>query len=143
MDNHIHRLVTPQNAGDVGRLMQRLGTNYVGLFNARHARTGTLWEGRYKSCLVDSEDYVLRCHRYIEPNPVRARLTDDPATYRWSICPAYRAQRPTSDLFEHPVRPGLPGSQPARSEAWHHSLAKALQSNSHEERSGGEECVIK
>ncbi|MGN7724832.1 transposase [Luteimonas sp. 22616] len=63
MDNHIHLLATPPNAGDVGRLMQRLGTNYVGLFNARHAQTGTLWEGRYKSCLVDSEDYVLRCHR--------------------------------------------------------------------------------
>src|SRR3546814_1778722 len=84
---------------------------YVGLFNARHARTGTLWEGRYKSCLVDSEDYVLRCHRYIELNPVRARLTDDPATYRWSSCPAYLGQRPTSDLCEHPVWQGLAGDR--------------------------------
>src|SRR3546814_8806469 len=103
--------VCSSDLGDVGRLMQRLGTNYVGLFNARHARTGTLWEGRYKSCLVDSEDYVLRCHRYIELNPVRARLTDDPATYRWSSCPAYLGQRPTSDLCEHPVWQGLAGSQ--------------------------------
>ena len=54
MDNHVHLLVTPQKAGDVGSLMQRLGRSYVGLFNARHGRSGTLWEGRYKACLVDS-----------------------------------------------------------------------------------------
>ena len=126
MDNHVHLLVTPPNAGDVGRLMQRLGTNYVGLFNARHGRTGSLWEGRYKACLVDSEDYMLRCHRYIELNPVRARLTDDPATYRWSSCPAYLGQRPTSDLCEHPLWQGLAGSQPERREAWRRILAEAV-----------------
>ena len=77
MDNHVHLLATPAAAGDIGRLMQRLGRQYVGLFNARHRRTGTLWEGRYKSCLVDSERYVLTCQRYIELDPVRARITDD------------------------------------------------------------------
>src|SRR3546814_14837985 len=81
MYKHVHLLVTPQNAGDVGRLMQRLGTNYVGLFNARHARTGTLWEGRYKRSLVDSEVYVRRCHRFIELNPFPARLPEDPPTF--------------------------------------------------------------
>src|SRR3546814_13921687 len=98
--------------------------------------SGTLWEGRYKSCLVDSEDYVLRCHRYIELNPVRARLTDDPATYRWSSCPAYLGQRPTSDLCEHPVWQGLAGSQPERREAWRHILDERS-----EERRVGKECV--
>jgi putative transposase len=72
IDNHVHLLATPAAAEDIGRLMQRLGRHYVGLFNARHRRTGTLWEGRYKSCLVDSERYVLTCQRYIGLNPVRA-----------------------------------------------------------------------
>ena len=126
MDNHVHLLVTPQNAGDVGRLMQRLGTRYVCLFNARHGRTGSLWEGRYKACLVDSEDYVLRCHRYIELNPVRARLTDDPATYRWSSCPAYLGERPASDICPHPVWQGLAGSQPERQQVWRRILDEAM-----------------
>ena len=66
MDNHVHLLVTPPEVGVVSRLMQKLGRQYVGQFNARHRRTGTLWEGRYKSCLVDSENYVLQCSRYID-----------------------------------------------------------------------------
>ena len=126
MDNHVHLLVTPQEAGEVGRLMQRLGRSYVGLFNARHGRTGTLWEGRYKACLVDSDDYVLRCHRYIELNPVRARLTDDPASYRWSSCPAYLGQRAASGLSEHPVWLGLGGTATQRRKAWHQVLDEAL-----------------
>ena len=60
MDNHVHLLVTPPEIRAIGRMMQALGCNYVGQFNARHARTGTLWEGRYKSCLVADADYFLR-----------------------------------------------------------------------------------
>jgi len=75
MDNHVHLLATPPEIGAIARLMQKLGRNYVGQFNARHQRTGTLWEGRYKASLVDSESYVLHCHRYIDLNPVRARMT--------------------------------------------------------------------
>ena len=66
---------------DIARLMQKLGRKYVGRFNARHQRTGTLWEGRYKACLVDSDNHVLHCHRYIDVNPIRARITDNPVTY--------------------------------------------------------------
>ncbi len=68
MDNYEHLLILPPAAGRIGQLMQRLGRNYVSLLNGRHGRTGTLWEGRYKACLVDSDDYVLRCYRYIELN---------------------------------------------------------------------------
>ena len=60
MDNHVHLLVTPPEIGAIWRTMQMLGRNYVGQFNARHRRTGTLWEGRYKSCLVADADYFLR-----------------------------------------------------------------------------------
>ncbi|MEZ0471518.1 transposase [Luteimonas salinilitoris] len=98
MDNHVHLLATPPLRGSIGRMMQRLGRQYVGLFNARHGRSGTLWEGRYKACLVDSESYVIACYRYIELNPVRARMTDDPAAYRWSSCAANLGQRPQSIL---------------------------------------------
>jgi len=89
MDNHVHLLVTPPSAGAVSRMMHKLGRQYSGLFNARHRRTGTLWEGRYKSCLVGSEDYVLRCYRYIDLNPVRARMIEDPERFSWSSCSAH------------------------------------------------------
>lgn len=112
MDNHVHLLATPTAAGDIGRMMQRLGRQYVALFNGRHDRTGTLWEGRYKACLVDSERYVLACYRYIELNPVRARLTDDPAAYRWSSCMANLGLCPHPHLSPHPAWLAL-GATPA------------------------------
>jgi putative transposase len=68
--------------------MRRLGQHYVQYFNRRHQRTGTLWEGRFRSCLVECERYLLICQRYIELNPVRARMVSDPAHYPWS---SYRA----------------------------------------------------
>lgn len=65
-------------------MMHTFGRNYAGLFNGRHGRTGTLWEGRYKACLVDSESCFLACSRYIELNPVRAWMIDEPSEYPWS-----------------------------------------------------------
>jgi putative transposase len=84
MTNHVHLLVTPNAAGSISRMMQSLGRRYVSYINTAHHRTGTLWEGRYKACLVDSERYVLACHRYIELNPVRAAMAATPEAYRWS-----------------------------------------------------------
>lgn len=72
MTNHVHLLITPSAQGQVTRVMQSLGRRYVRYVNDRYRRTGTLWEGRYKACLVDSESYLLRCYRYIELNPLRA-----------------------------------------------------------------------
>ncbi|MEZ5522731.1 MAG: transposase [Dokdonella sp.] len=84
MNNHAHLLVTPAEAGGVGRMMQALGRGYVGAINARYKRTGTLWEGRYKSCLVATDHYLLACYRYIELNPVRARMVGRPEDHPWS-----------------------------------------------------------
>lgn len=84
MTNHVHLLVTPEAAGGASRMMQAIGRRYVGAFNARYRRTGTLWEGRFKSALVDSETYLLTCYRYIELNPVRAGMVPRPGDYRWS-----------------------------------------------------------
>jgi putative transposase len=84
MTNHVHLLVTPPNTTGVSRMMQLLGRMYVRYFNARHRRSGTLWEGRFKSALVDSSAYFLTCSRYIDMNPVQAGIVDAPNAYEWS-----------------------------------------------------------
>ncbi|MFT5448558.1 MAG: putative transposase [Gammaproteobacteria bacterium] len=84
MTNHIHLLVTPVAHDALSHTMRRLGGLYAAFVNKRHGRTGSLWGGRFRSCLVDSERYFLVCQRYIELNPVRARIVDTPADYHWS-----------------------------------------------------------
>jgi putative transposase len=84
MGNHVHLLVTAHNDESISAAMRRLGQCYVQAFNRRHGRTGTLWEGRFKSCMVESESYLLTLYRYIELNPVRAALTDLAENYHWS-----------------------------------------------------------
>jgi putative transposase len=83
MPNHVHLLVTPSHVGALAHMMQAIGRNYVSYFNATYHRTGTLWEGRFKSCLI-GDDYLLVCQRYIELNPVRAGLVGEPSAYAWS-----------------------------------------------------------
>jgi putative transposase len=84
MTNHVHLLVTPDSVGSISRMMQAIGRRYVGCFNARYRRTGTLWEGRYKASLVGTARYALACYRYIELNPVRAEMVRAPDDYPWS-----------------------------------------------------------
>ena len=84
MTNHVHRLLTPGKADSAALLMKHLGQRYVQHVNRGYRRSGTLWEGRFRSCLTQSEDYVLACYRYIELNPVRAGMVRHPRDYRWS-----------------------------------------------------------
>jgi putative transposase len=84
MTNHVHLLLTPETEKGVSQLMQALGRYYVMYVNKTYQRSGTLWEGRYKSTLVDSENYFLLVSRYIELNPVRAGMVNHPAEYPWS-----------------------------------------------------------
>jgi len=88
MTNHVHLLLTPETDDGVSRLMQTLGRKYVRYFNYTYKRSGTLWEGRFKSCVVEAENYLLLCQRYIELNPVRAGMVEAPGDYTWS---SYRA----------------------------------------------------
>jgi putative transposase len=88
MTNHVHLLLSAGSRTGPSVLMRRLGQHYVQYFNRRQGRSGTLWEGRFRSCLVDSERYLLVCQRYIELNPVRARMVEMPEAYPWS---SYRA----------------------------------------------------
>lgn len=84
MDNHVHLLLTASQPESLSRAMRAVGQNYVQAFNYRHGRCGALWQGRFKSCLVDSERYLLAVYRYIELNPVRAAMVAAPQDYRWS-----------------------------------------------------------
>ena len=84
MTNHVHLLITPSVADGASRFMQDVGREYVRYINGAYRRTGTLWEGRFKSSLVDSAEYCLTCYRYVELNPVRAAIVQSPADYRWS-----------------------------------------------------------
>jgi putative transposase len=87
MPNHIHLLITPSAADSCAVLMRHVSFRYAQFFNRKHRRTGTLWEGRFRSCLVESREYVLSCHRYIETNPLRAELVRVAADYPWSSFP--------------------------------------------------------
>lgn len=84
MTNHIHLLITPHREDSISKALQMMGRYYVQYFNHTYKRTGTLWEGRYKASLVDSEVFALTCYRYIELNPVRANMVQHPAEYPWS-----------------------------------------------------------
>ena len=88
MTNHVHLLLTPETPDGPARLMQSLGRRYVQYINRSYRRSGSLWEDRYKSSVVQADNCLLRCMRYVELNPVRAAMVSDPAHYRWS---SYRA----------------------------------------------------
>ncbi|EKD38271.1 MAG: putative transposase [uncultured bacterium] len=98
MTNHVHLLVTPTRKSSAGTLMKRLGQRYVQYINRTYQRSGTLWEGRYRSCIAQQERYLLICQKYIELNPVRAGFVEHPGEYLWS---SYRAnaQGAESDLL--------------------------------------------
>ena len=98
MTNHVHLLLTPHTPDACARLMKNLGQCYVQGVNQRLRRTGTLWEGRFHSCLVTAERYVLACYRYIELNPVRAGMVAAPGEYRWSSYRANAEARPDALL---------------------------------------------
>jgi len=84
MTNHVHLLLTPLKQESLSLTMQSLGRRYVQYINKEYRRTGTLWESRYKSSLIDEDNYLLKCMRYIELNPVRANMVNHPREYRWS-----------------------------------------------------------
>jgi putative transposase len=84
MTNHVHLLMTPPSTAACAALMRDLGQRYVQYFNRHHDRSGTLWEGRFRSCVAETTIYVLACYRYIELNPERAGMVDHVSGYRWS-----------------------------------------------------------
>ena len=84
MRNHVHLLMTPATKSSISLTMQSIGRRYVQYINKEYRRTGTLWESRHKASMVDQDNYLLTCMRYIELNPVRANIVGHPGDYRWS-----------------------------------------------------------
>ena len=126
MSNHVHLLVTAAERGAVGAMMQDLGRRYVRIINKVHRRSGTLWEARYKSSLIDSENYLLTCHRYIELNPVRAGLASTPAGYPWSSFHYYAGVAADALITEHPVYHTLGASPEERRQAYMELIAEKI-----------------
>lgn len=126
MGNHVHLLVTPAESGALGAMMQDLSGRYVRVINRIHTRTGTLWEARFRSSLVDSENYLLVCQRYIELNPVRAGLVADPGAHPWSSHSYYAAGRASRLVTEHPVYVRLGLTSTERRDAYLSLFAEAL-----------------
>ena len=102
MTNHVHLLLTPERADSLSCLFQGLGRHYVRYVNVTYHRQGGLWEGRYKSNVIESQAYLLSCMRYIELNPVRAGLVEHPAQYRWSSYASNALAVSNAVLTEHP-----------------------------------------
>jgi putative transposase len=126
MTNHVHLLVTPVAVGGIPVMMQALGRRYVRYINDAYQRTGTLWEGRYKSCVVDNGRYLLTCYRYIEMNPVRARMVDAPDSYRWTSYRHNAVGQPDILVSEHESYCALGANREERCHAYrelfHHQL---------------------
>ena len=118
MTNHVHLLVTSETEEGLSLMMRYLGSRYVQYVNYVYRRTGTLWEGRYKSCLIDSERYLLTCYRYIELNPVRAGLVADPADYPWSSYAAHALGKHDILVQDHPLYCALGDANATRQAAY-------------------------
>ena len=103
MSNHFHLLATPETADGIPQMMQAVGRRYVRNYNLRHSRTGTLWEGRYRSTLIQAERYLLACMVYIDLNPVRAGMVADPGDYPWSSYLHYIGRRNDKLITPHPL----------------------------------------
>ena len=123
----MHLLISADGSDAPGALMKALGQRYVQYFNRTYRRSGTLWEGRYRSCLTQAEDYLLACQRYIELNPVRAGMVAHPADYPWS---SYRANAQGDEdalVTPHEIYLGLGVTQASRLAAYRELFRSELE----------------
>jgi putative transposase len=118
MSNHIHLMATPESERGLSLMMQEVGRIYVPFFNRRYGRTGTLWDGRFRPAVVQTEMYWMTCLRYVELNPVRAGIVARPEDYRWSSYRAHAFGTRDSLLTSHPLFDGLGTTATQRGEAW-------------------------
>jgi putative transposase len=118
MDNHLHLLLTPQVDKALSKMMQDLGRDYVRYFNKKHTRTGTLWEGRFRSALIQTDRYFLACMVYIDLNPVRAGMVAQALEHPWSSHAHYTGARQDSWLVTHDVYWALGNTPFAREKAY-------------------------
>jgi putative transposase len=124
MSNHFHLLATPETEDGIPHMMQAVGRRYVRYFNDRQQRTGTLWEGRYRSTLIQAQRYLLACMVYIDLNPVRAGMVDSVDRYPWSSHAHYVSGRTDRLITPHPIWWEL-GNTPFAREAAYRELVQA------------------
>ena len=118
MTNHVHLLLTPASENGISKVMQSVGRRYVQYINLNYKRSGTLWEGRHKASLIDADEYLLACYRYIELNPVRANMVVHPAQYPWSSYRVNAGLRERRNLREHGVYTRLGADARLRHQAY-------------------------
>ncbi|QBY04337.1 transposase [Thalassotalea sp. HSM 43] len=129
MTNHVHLLLTPRKNGAVSLFMQAIGRKYVRYFNKKYERTGTLWEGRFRSCIIETGLYFLTVSRYIELNPVRAFMVESPGDYIWSSF-AVNALGQKSDFIEfHSCYLAIANSDAKRQQLYLALFADELRDN--------------
>lgn len=126
MTNHVHLLLTPATAQSISRTIQYVGRHYVTHVNAVYGRSGTLWEGRHKGCVIGGEDYLLACMCYIELNPVRAGMVKKPIDYRWSSYRANAAGWKDRVVVTHALYESLGASPTERQHAYRELFQQAL-----------------
>jgi len=126
MTNHVHLLLTPADETGISRLMSLAGKNYVMYINRTYRRSGTLWEGRHKSSLIDAERYLLCCYRYIELNPVRAGMVKKPEDYRWSSYGRHAWGKEDALISDHFLYQALGSTTTARQQAYRELFRIAL-----------------
>ncbi len=126
MTNHVHLLLRPLKVTALSRLMQSIGRRYVAHFNYSYSRSGTLFEGRFRSCVVQEDRYFLTCLRYIELNPVRAGLVRDPGDYHWSSYQAHGLGASVKFWTPNDLYLSLGKAQDARQRAWREVIGEVL-----------------
>lgn len=127
MSNHVHLLLTSDSIDGAGQMMKVLGQRYVQYFNRTYQRSGTLWEGRFRSCLTQEDGYLLSCMRYIELNPVRAGMVAHPGEFRWSSYRANAQKEATPLISPHPLYLSLGKDADARSTAYRELFRHELE----------------
>ena len=126
MPNHVHVLATPQSADGVSLMMQAIGRRYVRYFNASQQRTGTLWEGRYRSTVLQAQNYLLACMVYLDLNPVRAGVAESAALYPWSSHGHYIGRKVEKLITPHALFWALGNTPFAREEAYAQQVREGL-----------------
>lgn len=129
MPNHVHLILWVQEAGGLSRAMQHVNLRYALFYQRRYRHSGHLWQGRFKSLLIDQESSLLACGRYVELNPVRAGLINDPAQYPWSSYHAYATGRDHALIIKQPLYQAMGRSPAERQQAYRRFTMEGLRAN--------------
>ena len=130
MDDHVRLLITPHAEHSLARILQQVGRSFARYLNATYQRSGGLWDGRYKATIIDSEQYLLACYRYLELDPVRDRRVAEPGEYPWSSYRAHALGAPDALIHDHPLYQALGPTPGARREAYRVSFHSCLDESS-------------